>query len=180
MANAPHPLAQFISESGDDPAEFAARMGADIGEIASLLAGARTTNLALARRIVAACGGAVELAALLPEAGDVVDLGAAADDDLDPELMAAVIDHVVGGWESWDNRQDAQPLAALAAEAAIATYAALGAVSSGGRPRRLALALAPVVQRIREEQGATPAPDEIDRSAAFAARLYFEAAGRRR
>jgi len=184
-----HPLVDYIAASGDTMTDFAARLGASLGAIEAILNG-EAPDIALARRIVAACGGAVELADFYPGRSEIADFAwRQSDEDLDAELMAGVLQYAVEALVSApegtgpvpERRASSEnPLARIASEATIATYAALPP-SDGNRRRRLAQALRPALEGILEERGAEPPTLEaLDGAAWVAARLYLEAVKRRR
>lgn len=177
-----HPLEDFIAASGDTIADFARRIGADRATLVEIVRGARAPAPSLARRIVEACGGALEFADLYPRGAAgaaIVDLRARAGEGVrfDAALLAATINEAIAEIaRGAGSAATAGPLAPIGAEAAIETYAALASVTTRRDPDRLAQALAPALAEILEEQG-LPQPDRksLGDAALRCARLYFEA-----
>lgn len=168
--DAVHPLQAYLVASGEGVASFAARVGATPGLIADVIAGAASPDLGAARRIAAACGGAVDLLDLIPaRQGDVIDR-AFGGGRIDNALLAAVIEVVAPAIFPPHSRA-----AAFAAAAASDIYHALAGVSALSRTDRLAEALRPALQ---DSFAASPDCGEPDAAARLAARLYLTAESR--
>lgn len=154
---------------------FAALCDAPAAMIEAALAGAAEMTPDLARRIVAASGGAVDFADLMEaEPGALADFASAksrAGSALDPELLSAAIAVVVNLPDPGDGETS---LADVAAEAAINTEAALVSINAGSGDL-LPLILRPVIEEILEATGGGRDRPLADRYARKAAALYREA-----
>lgn len=154
-------LRAFIEETGDTPAAFARRIGADVEMFRRILSGEATPDPSLARRIVEATSGALSFAALLGarehEVGDI-SAHRRTDGEIDAgrlrEAIAAVLPHL-----GELGRLEVSPaVLELAADAAANTYAALARVTTRRGPARLAQALRPILEEILREYS-VPSPD---------------------
>lgn len=169
-----HPLAQYLEASGRTLEEFAAEIDAPASAIRAAFAGA-PLPLALARRAVAACGGAVALSDLagasLVDARGLVGDG---EQDIDVAALERALSPHLAGLLGGARRAGDRALARLGAEAAANTYLAL-AVTGRSREDRLVLALRPVLQEILEDCGAPPpAPETLADAATATASTYFQ------
>ncbi len=166
----PHPLADYLATSGESRSAFAARAGTTTQMIAGVIAGACATDLASARRMVAASGGAVGLVDVLaPGAREIVE-GCFGGPRINAALLAAVLEVVSPNVFSRDSGD-----AAFAADVVADIYDAIGAVTALSRPDRLAEALRPALQENFSRRADLGDPDETARQAA---RLYFAAESR--
>lgn len=172
-----HPLKQYLYDVEERVQDFAERVGASRQTLYRIIAGIQAPKPILARRIVEATGGAVNLSMLYGNdgGGEVIALrGDAGDDLLDPARLklafAVVVNHL--------RPEQAPPLPPdildVAAEAAVNTYEALARLTTRLGPARLAQALRPALEEILKETGERPSASALDRGAELAAELYFQ------
>ncbi|MBY0421000.1 MAG: hypothetical protein K2Q06_01770 [Parvularculaceae bacterium] len=165
MRDDPHPLSAYLAASQESLASFAARADVDVDRLEGVLAG-RVPDLALARRLAAASGGAVTI----PTLGlDVVD-AAPRVAPLNAALLSAVIEVVAPDRFAPDSDASAH-----AAEAAANIFVALAGITDRSRADRLAEALRPALQESGARSDDPPSPGAAARRAA---RLYFAAEAR--
>lgn len=163
-----HALADYLAVTLESVESFAARAGTDPAVIAGLLEGRALADLASARRIEAASGGAAEPAELM-SAQPCVVFGRTFGETraINARLLAAVIEMVAP-----QVFRPECPEAAFVAAAASNIYDALAGVSALSRTDRLAEALRPALQ---DSFAASPDCGEPDAAARLAARLYLTA-----
>lgn len=165
MRDAPHPLAAYLDAARESRSSFAARSKVDIACVERVIAG-WTPDLALARRLAAASGGAVTIGDLGLTIVDVVSRA----EPLNARLLSAVIEVVVPDLFAPDSHE-----AALTAETAADAFVALAGLNDRNRADRLAEALRPALQ---ENGGARFDLQSAQAAASRAARLYFAAEAR--
>lgn len=165
-----HPLADYLAVSGESRSAFAARAGTTAQTIAGVIAGACTADLAAARRMVAASGGAIGLVDLLAPGGCGIIEGRFEGPRINTALLTAVLEVVSPSVFSRDSGN-----AAFVADVAADIYDAIGAVSALSRADRLVEALRPA---LRENFARCSDPGDPDGAARQAARLYLAAESR--
>jgi hypothetical protein len=166
-------LADYLAATGDDPAAFAARVGATAEQVRELLSGEGSADLALARRIVEASGGALRLNDLLGAGSNLADLASYRDDaPLDEERLRPLIAGILKFVAKDEPRLADVRLLTRAAETVADVYAALARVTTKTGPDRLAQALLPVLQEILAEFAVPYRPEVLAQAANTASRRY--------
>lgn len=175
-------LETYLRETGTSADDFAKLIGVDADAFDMMLEGTAPIEACIARRMVDATGGALQLDDLAGEEADsaasVIDFraqfassDAAVDAGRLEDVLKASLPSLLGG----ARRAGDEYLPRLAAEAAAATYIALSTITSRSGADRLAQALQPVFSEILEEMAAPSSRHRLIAAQALAAaELYFQ------
>ena len=173
-----HPLKAYLNALNESVADFSDRIGVSRQTLYRIMSGKQTPKPALARRIVEATGGDVDLHSLYTDSANSAAIMAfrASDESssLDPRrlrtALAIVFNHVMADQES--TIPDATLF--IAEEAVSNTYAALQSITSRHGADRLAQALRPVIEEILRGYIADAPASMLDRAALLAAEIYLQ------